>query len=110
MRKMKMLRVNMPIRTLYVIIHLSRSGEIGVRASMSTPCLLKSYAGVTYVGSRGIHIDYVSPYKVTPNFDGPLLRESRQFKWAMAHMHGVLSRLNIDKKTLQRSIDAAVIR
>ena len=39
-------------------------------------------------GSRGIHIDYVSPYKVTPNFDGPLLRESRQFKWAMAHMHG----------------------
>ena len=100
---MKLLKVKMPAEVLSIRVGLSYDGELEVTGFLRIPTITSNNIfRVAYVTKD---LSYTSPYKVTPNFDRRMLRESRQFKWAMEHMHAMLKTQKINKEILQRHID-----
>lgn len=100
---MKLLKVKMPAEVLSIRVVLSYDGELEVTGFLRIPTITSNNIfRVAYVSKA---LSYTSPYKVTPNFDRRMLRESRQFKWAMEHMHAMLKTQKINKEILQRHID-----
>jgi hypothetical protein len=100
---MKSLKVKMPIDISPIHVVLSHRGKLEVTAFLRIPTVTSnSVFRVTYVLKA---LSYTSPYKVTPNLDRQMLRESRQFKWAMNQMHSMLKTQKINREILQQRID-----
>ncbi len=100
---MKSLKVKMPAEVLSIRVVLSYDGELEVTAFLRIPTITSSK--IFRVAHVSKALSYTSPYKVTPNFDRQMLRESRQFKWAMNNMHSILKRQKTNIEILQRHID-----